>query len=97
LRVPFKETWGSPDDGFTLFGSFPYFGKSSGEDELGLQRESVKLLGFKSMGVSVRGRRAAVGWEGSYGIGGVSVKKGEILVHQAYMIFDNCKLCHVVC
>jgi len=97
LRAPFKEPLGSPDDRFALFVSFPYFGESSGEDELGPLRESVKLLEFKHLGVSVRGRRAAVGGEGS-NIGGVSVKKGEILVHQArYMIFDNCELCPLAC
>jgi len=97
LRAPFKEPSGSPDDRFALFVSFPYFGESSGGGELGPQRESVKLLEFKHLGVSVRGRRATVGGEGS-NIGGVSVKKGEILVHQArYMIFDNCELCPLAC
>ena len=97
LRAPVKDPSEPPkpsssEDGFTLFVSFPYFGESSKKDELGLQRESLKLLEFKRLGVGVRGRRAAVGGEGSDDIGKISVEEGEILVHQArYMIFDNCK------
>ena len=81
---------GSPEGRFIFFVSFPYFGESIEKAEFGPECESVKLQEFKRLGVGVRGRRGAVGWERSNYILG---EKGEILVHQArYMIFDNRKL-----
>ena len=72
--------------GFILFVSFPYFGTSSEEITLGQQRESLKLLDFKFLGVDSHDRRVQVSEEE------VVVRIGEILVHQArYMIFDNRK------
>ena len=77
---------GSSDDRFILFVSFPYFGISSEKIALDRERESLKLINFRLLGVDVRDRRVEVGWEGEAEI-------EEILVHQArYMIFDNCKL-----
>jgi len=53
---------------------------------LGQQRESLKLLDFKFLGVDSHDRRVQVSEEE------VVVRIGEILVHQArYMIFDNRK------
>jgi len=98
LRVPSKKPLepsksGSLEDRTILFVSFPYFGESRKWVEFGHKRESVTLLEFKRLGVGVRGRRGAFGQEVSDDIGGISVKKGDILVHQArYMIFDNSKL-----
>ena len=99
LRAPFKEPSKLPklgssempepdslEDRFILFISFPYFGISSEKIALDRQRESLKLMDFRLLGVDVRDRRVEVGWERGAEI-------GEILVHQArYMVFDNCKL-----
>jgi len=91
LRVPSKKPAGlakpdSSEDRFTLFVSFPYFGKSSGSFPLGPEPESVRLLDIKCLGDDVPDGSAVVGGEEKDGI-------GETLVHQArYMIFDNRKL-----
>jgi len=42
---------GSSEDRFILFVSFSYFGGSSENAELGLERESVKPQEFKRLGV----------------------------------------------
>ena len=99
LRAPFKRPSGSSrtEDKFTLFVSFPYFGKASEGIVLGPESESVKLLDFKRLGVDVPARRAPASKERG-NIGEISVEEerddiGEILVHQArYMIVDNCEL-----
>jgi len=76
----------SSQDRFILFVSFPYFGRSSKKIGLDRDRESLKLLDFRLLGVDAGDRRVEVSEEETAGI-------GEILVHQArYMIFDNCKL-----
>ena len=91
LRAPFKKPSelpksGSSEDRFILFVSFPYFGRSSEEITLGQERESLKLLDFRLLGVDACERRVKVSEEERADI-------GEILVYQArYMIFDNCKL-----
>ena len=109
LRAPLGEPselsgLGSSEDRFILFVSFPYFGESSGEVTLGPESESVKLLDFKRLGVSVPShmvgveerddiREIAMGEEGD-DIREISVGDdiGKILVHQArYMIFGNRK------
>jgi len=90
LGAPWKKLSGSPRDGssedrFILFLLFPYFGISSEEITLDRQRESLRLLDFKFLGVDARDRRAEVSEEERANI-------GQILVHQArYMIFDNRK------
>ena len=90
LRAPFKEQSelpkpGSSEDRFILFVSFPYFGISSEEIALDRERESLKLLDFRLLGIDARDRRVEVSEE-------ESADEGEILVHQArYMIFDNRK------
>ncbi|PUU82963.1 hypothetical protein B9Z19DRAFT_1040118 [Tuber borchii] len=87
LRVPSENPsvlakLGSPEDRITLFVSFPYFGKSTSIITLGPERESVKLLDFKRLGVDAPDHSAVVS-EGD-------VAPGEMLVFQArYMIFDN--------
>ena len=58
LRAPLGEPselsrLGPSEDRFILFVLFPYFGESSGEVTLGPESESVKLLDFKRLGVSV--------------------------------------------
>ncbi|RPB03055.1 hypothetical protein L873DRAFT_1841387 [Choiromyces venosus 120613-1] len=79
LRAPFQN---SSDNGFTLFVSFPYFGKSSSGITLGSERESVGLLDFKRLGVHVHDDRTREFVE--------EAGAGDILVHQArYMVFDN--------
>ncbi|CUS12894.1 unnamed protein product [Tuber aestivum] len=88
LRVPFKSQSslfgsGSSQDRLMLFVSFPYFGKSSREIQLGAESESVRLLDFKRLGAHSPSGRPRVPRGGRTEI-------GEILVHQArYMIFDN--------
>ncbi|PUU79844.1 hypothetical protein B9Z19DRAFT_788994 [Tuber borchii] len=88
LRPPLKEPSelpksSLPEDRFILFVSFPYFGRSSEEITLGQERESLKLLDFRLLGVDARDRMVKVSEEVRVGI-------REILVHQArYMIFDN--------
>ncbi|PUU82943.1 hypothetical protein B9Z19DRAFT_1073806 [Tuber borchii] len=88
LRAPFKKPselpkLGSSEDRFILFVSFPYFGRSSEEVTLDQERESLKLLDFRLLGVDASDRRVKVSEEERADI-------GEILVHQArYMIFDN--------
>ncbi|RPB03053.1 hypothetical protein L873DRAFT_1841385 [Choiromyces venosus 120613-1] len=79
LRVPFQNP---SNNGFTLFVSFPYFGKSSSGITLGTGRESVHLLDFKRLGVHVHDDRPGEFVE--------EAEAGDILVHQArYMVFDN--------
>ena len=91
LQTPFREPSelpkpGSSDDRFILFVSFPYFGISREEIALDRERESLKLLDFRHLGVDARDRKVEVSEEERAGI-------GEILVHQArYMVFDNRKL-----
>ena len=98
LRVPFAKPLESsssstPEDKFIFLVSFPYFGGSSGKVTLGSERESVKLLDFKSLGVNAPDRKAVVSKQGKDDIGEIVVEEGAILVHQErYMIFDNCKL-----
>ena len=76
---------GSSEDRIILFVSFPYFGESSEEIELGPESETVKLLDFGRLGIGVPYRSSAVSWERR-------AHQGEILVHQArYMVFDNSK------
>jgi len=97
----------SSEDRFILFVSFPYFGRSIEKATLSPKSESVKLSDFKHLGVDVPDREPGVEKERDYigetsveeEEGGVSVEKGEVLVHQAqYMIFDNCKLhAHAYC
>ncbi|PUU82940.1 hypothetical protein B9Z19DRAFT_1190008 [Tuber borchii] len=95
LRVPFTKLPESsrsstPEDRFIFLVSFPYFGGSSEKITLGPERESIKLLDFKSLRVSAPDRKAVVSKEGKDAIGEIPVEEGEILVHQArYMIFDN--------
>ena len=85
LRVPSKGPC-SPEDRIILFVSFPYFGKSSSSIQLGPERESVRLLDFKPLGVDVPDRRAVLSEEDRDDV-------GAMLVHQErYMIFDKCKL-----
>jgi len=100
LWAPFKESSKLPksgsselperglsEDRFILFVSFPYFGISSEEIPLGRERESLKLLDFRLLGIDARDRRVEVSEEEE------SADEGEILVHQArYMIFDNRRL-----
>jgi len=101
---------GSSEDRFILFVSFPYFGESSGEITLSPESESLKLLDFKRMGVSVPNHTVGVEERGdiseiSMGEERDDIRKilvgddiGKILVHQArYMIFDNCKQYSLVC
>jgi len=92
----------SSEDRFILFVSFPYFGRSSKETTLSPEGESVKLLDFKRLGVGFRSRgpevsrekeRDSIGEVSMEGEGGLSVEKGEVLVHQAqYMLFSDSKL-----
>jgi len=91
----------SSEDRFILFVSFPYFGRSSKETTLSPEGESVKLLDFKRLGVGFHSRepglsekeRDSIGEISVEGEGGVSVEKGEVLVHQAqYMLFNDSKL-----
>ncbi|PWW79095.1 hypothetical protein C7212DRAFT_360616 [Tuber magnatum] len=88
FRVPFEkpsdlEKPRSSEDGFTLFVSFPYLGSSGIGFRSGFRSESVRLLDFKGLGVTVPDRGDPESEEENDDI-------GEILVHQArYMIFDN--------
>jgi len=56
LQAPFKKPSelsmsGSSEDRSILFVSFPYFGRSIGEIILDRERETVRLLDFKRLGV----------------------------------------------
>jgi len=95
LQTPVSPNLGSPglskpgssEDRFILFVSFPYFGSPSQEITLDRERENLKLLDFKFLGVDARDRRVEVSEEDE------RASIGEILVHQArYIIFDNSKL-----
>jgi len=93
---------GPSGDRFILFVSFPYFGRSIQKATLSLKSESVKLSDFKRLGVDVPDREPGVSEEMERDYvaeisveqeAGVSVEKGEVLVHQAqYMLFDDSKL-----
>ncbi|CUS12896.1 unnamed protein product, partial [Tuber aestivum] len=88
LRVLVKEPAESPksgpsEDRFTLFASFPYFGKFSAGIQWDAESESVGLLDFRRLGADVHDGGAV---ENEVERGGIS----DILVHQVrYMIFDN--------
>ena len=84
---------GLSEDRFILFVSFPYFGIPSEKIILSREKESLKLLDSRLLGIDARDRRVEVSEEGE------SADEGEILVHQArYMIFDNRKLyCFLHC
>ena len=87
LRAPFKglAEISRSEERFILFVSFPYFGIPREDIPLGRERESLKLLDFRLLGVDARDRGVEVSED-------VIAGKEEILVHQArYMIFNNRK------
>jgi len=97
IRLSESSRSGSSEDTFIFLVSFPYFGGSSGKLKLGPESESIKLVDFKSLGVSGPGWRATVGTDNNDDTTEVPVEQGEMLVHQArYMISDNCKLYFLV-
>ena len=65
LREPFKEPLelSRSEDRFVLFVSFPYFGISSEKIILGREKESLKLLDSRLLGIDARDRRVEVSEE----------------------------------